>query len=82
MLYFAGAIRCEERYQAGETPSQLYTSDDAEFVSLIEQARNVLASDADTDAKRRWLRDSIEPWNTAGLIDPSVKNRYAYTVTK
>ncbi len=28
------------------------------------------------------IPEGLAPWNTAGLMDPSVQNRYAYTATK
>ena len=37
MLYFAGAIRCEERYQRGETPTHLWNADDEDFVARSQQ---------------------------------------------
>ncbi len=80
MLYFAGAIRCEERYQRGETPSHLWNADDAEFVAVVDRScERLLSSDQDPFET---IRAEIEPWNTAGLMNPACGNRYAYTATK
>jgi FADH2 O2-dependent halogenase len=80
MLYFAAAIRCEERYQQGEDPEALWNADDAEFVRLVDWASQELM-----DVRKRGssldqrLREQLKPWNSAGLMDPAVHNRYAYT---
>ena len=38
MLYFAGAIACEERYQQGEVPSHLWNTDDPAFTNFVTRA--------------------------------------------
>lgn len=80
MLYFAGAIRCEERYQRGETPTHLWNADDPEFVAFVDWAcQQLLQSEAGfTDS----IRQRLEPWNSAGLMNPECGNRYAYSATK
>ena len=82
MLYFAAAIACEERYQAGETPSQLFSADDDGFANAIDDLQSAFASGTPTAALTQQARQKLAPWNGAGLLDPSVKNRYAYTATK
>ncbi|NND99847.1 MAG: FAD-dependent oxidoreductase [Pirellulaceae bacterium] len=82
MLYFAAAIGCEERYQQGETPSHLFNADDNAFVSAVESSCSELVVDIDPHVIADRIRLSISPWNTAGLLDPTVHNRYAYTATK
>ena len=80
MLYFAGAIRCEERYQRGESPSHLWNADDIEFVSFVDRScQRLLRREADVVAT---IRREIEPWNSAGLMNAGCGNRYAYTATK
>lgn len=81
MLYFSGAICCEERYGNGEFPRQLWNADDASFVRVVHQACDRLLSDTGEDVTPM-IRKAIEPWNTAGLLDPVLNNRYAYTATK
>ena len=80
MLYFAGAIRCEEAYQAGESPSHLWNAGDeafGQFVSWVDSRLDTADSSLLSEIRHR-----LEPWNTAGLMDAAVRNRYAYTATK
>ncbi|TWU60378.1 Tryptophan halogenase [Rubripirellula tenax] len=81
MVYFAGAIACEERLQAGETPAAMWSADDSAFVSAVEVACAAIENREIADFESR-VREAIAPWNTAGLMDASVNNRYAYTATK
>ncbi len=81
MLYFAGAIRCEERYQRVETPTRLWNADDVEFVEFVTWACEKLV-DRESGEFHDEFRQRLQPWNTAGLMDPAVANRYAYTATK
>lgn len=81
MLYFAGAISCEERYQRGETPSHLWNADDDTFVRFVDWACDQLVNGQSEDHHDE-IRQRLQPWNTAGLMDPAVANRYAYTATK
>ena len=81
MVYFAGAIRCEERLQASQTPTHLYSADDADFIQAAKQACQAIRNPATTDFAGI-VRDQIAPWNTANLMAPAIKNRYAYTATK
>ena len=80
MVYFAGAICCEERYQQGKNPTHLWNADDSEFVEFAGQA--CLALRQPNNDYRSMIREGLAPWNTAGLMDPKVQNRYAYTATK
>lgn len=80
MIYFAGAIRCEERYQQGQNPTHLWNADDTEFVQFAEQACFALRQP--NNDYQAMIPEGLAPWNTAGLMDPSVQNRYAYTATK
>ena len=80
MIYFAGAIHCEERYQQGQTPTHLWNADDPAFVDFARQACLLLRQPEDEYRAR--IREGLGPWNTAGLMDQSVQNRYAYTATK
>jgi tetracycline 7-halogenase / FADH2 O2-dependent halogenase len=80
MLYFAGAIACEERYQAGQTPGRLWNTDDEAFVATANWACDQLLNAEDDPVDL--IRERLSPWNTAGLLDSGVNNRYAYTATK
>jgi FADH2 O2-dependent halogenase len=81
-LYFAAAIRCEERYAVGDTPTRLWNADDPDFVSLVARGCDRLCSDESTQSVVDRLRVDLAPWNSAGLLDPAARNRYAYTATK
>ena len=81
MLYFAGAICCEQRYGEGDSPTQLWNADDPAFGRVVHEACDRLLSDAGEDVTDK-IRTAIEPWNTSGLLDPDLNNRYAYTATK
>jgi FADH2 O2-dependent halogenase len=80
MLYFAGAIRCEERYQRGDVPTHLWNADDPDFVEFVNWAATKLRVGGKEALEE--IRVAIAPWNTAGLMNPSCGNRYAYTATK
>ncbi len=80
MIYFAGAICCEERYQQGQNPTHLWNADDPEFVEFTEQACFALRQP--NNDYQAMIPEGLAPWNTAGLMDPNVQNRYAYTATK
>ncbi len=81
MVFFAAAIRCEESLNRGDAPAALWCADDAKMGSDVHEACDVITdrNDSDYDAK---VRDLIALYNTAGLMDASVHNRYAYTATK
>jgi FADH2 O2-dependent halogenase len=80
MVYFAAAIRCEEAYQAGEKLTHLWNASDESFLDFVNWFDSVLDS-ADSRMFSE-IRRRLEPWNNAGLMDPLVHNRYAYTATK
>ncbi len=82
MLYFAAAIRCEERMISGEMPRCLWNADDEPFLEVVQACCRELTSSGSTQRAVDFVRRQIAPWNTAGLMDPSVRNRYAYTATK
>ena len=82
MVYFAAAIASEERLGSGETPKALWQADDLEFTSAVRRSADLIRSDADDAQVRQKIRDMIKPWNTAGLLNETNGNRYAYTATK
>lgn len=82
MLYFVAAIHSEERMAAGDMPATLWLADDENFRQAILDASMALAS-ADSDTKVfHEIGRRIANWNSAGLFDRDVGNRYAYTATK
>jgi len=80
MVYFAAAIRCEETYQSGLTPSHLWNACDDDFCDFVHWVDTVL--DRADQVMFDEIRHRMERWNTAGLMDSGVSNRYAYTATK
>ncbi len=82
MLYFAAAITCEERIMAGDTPTHLWNADDDRFVSVANTCCDVLIGKHSTSSAIDQVRRAIRPWNSAGLMEDAVHNRYAYTATK
>jgi FADH2 O2-dependent halogenase len=82
MLYFASAIICEERYDAGETPSRLFNSDNEDFVAAVQQSMALLSGNGRTEEVIDEIRSLISPYNTVGLFDSHSSNRYRYTATK
>lgn len=82
MVYFSAAISCEERILAGEEPQSLWQSDDPLFVQATCEVERVLKSELNDKIAIDKVRRLIEPWNSAGLLDESVQNRYRYTATK
>lgn len=81
MVYFAAAIRCEERLGAGEVPAMFWQADDDKYVDAVRQCDAFIRSHQDDQTVLSRIRQAIEPWNTAGLFESSI-NRYAYTATK
>jgi len=80
MAYFVAAIACEERLLRGEWPKRLWNADDAQFCQTVKQVNMHLRSR--DPLNKAMVRDRLQPWNQAGLFDPLVANRYAYTATK
>lgn len=80
MIFFSAAICCEERYQDGQNPTHLWNADDPEFVAFAEQACSALLQPQHD--YQSMISEGLAPWNTAGLMDAAVQNRYAYTATK
>ncbi|WP_153555810.1 NAD(P)/FAD-dependent oxidoreductase [Roseimaritima sediminicola] len=80
MLYFIAAIDCEERYGAGESVSALWSVDRPELMAAIDDCTAWLQPPGGSlEQLARRVRARLQPWNTAGLLDASAKNRYRYT---
>lgn len=89
MLYFAAAISYEHQFAKGKVnPMDAFLcADDASLVDIVKAAHQKLvgiprdsADRSIADAFAEDIRQWIEPYNIAGLCDPSVKNMYRYTV--
>lgn len=81
MVYFAAAIACEERVLAGEIPSRFWQADDDRFCQAVIDCQQWIRQSSGQPVTDK-IRRRIASWNTAGLMDPSLNNRYAYTATK
>lgn len=81
MLYFAGAIVCEEAYQRGDTPEHLWNAGDTAYADFVSQASVALMDPSRCDFESE-IRERIKPWNSAGLMNADCRGRYAYTATK
>ena len=80
MLYFAAAINSEEFLASGgEVHSPLWFLDNPEFGRLIDATRRQLDQDVTDTELWDWLRPRLQPFQTAGLLDPAVGGRYRYT---
>ncbi len=74
MLYFAGADFTERRRQEGGA-SGFLNCGDASFCSMVDTFYQQMV-DGTIDASS--IASAIEPWNFAGLCDPTKQNMYDY----
>ena len=74
MLYFAGADFTERRRREG-CASGFLNCGDASFCSMVDTFYQQMV-DGTIDASS--IASAIEPWNLAGLCDPTKQNMYDY----
>lgn len=88
MLYFAAATSMEQAPETGMAKASFLRANDAQFRSVLREARQRLAAARHAAAVDRiaaesefaaWLAAAIEPWNRVGLFDDSCHNFYAKT---
>ena len=87
MLYFAAATAYERRRVRGEQVLGFLSADDPVLRQIVrtftDRATNMMAGHMpdqhELDAYDDDLRRAIEPYNTAGLLDPDCHNMYSYT---
>lgn len=80
MLYFAAAIHSEEFLASGgDVHSPLWFLGNAEFGNLIDATNRQLDRNLTDTELWNWLRPRLQPFQTAGLLDPAVGGRYRYT---
>ncbi len=89
MLYFAAATTYEHRRVESrlKDASEFLCADDPGFreaVDSVSKRLQRLMIDGETDSSsvaefEQFVAESIEPFNIAGLCDPSVQNMYRYT---
>ena len=89
MLYFAAATTYEHRRFVDEVDAQnaFLCADDPEFCDVVIKCLNYLTGLVNADGANpvaivrfeREVAQAIEPFNRAGLCDPSAQNMYRYT---
>ncbi|HWB23922.1 MAG TPA: NAD(P)-binding protein [Chitinophagaceae bacterium] len=87
MLYFAATIMYEQRRLRNEDPGYFLSADDMYIKNIVQKSYNDLVailekghpSGEDIQLFTTLVRDRIKPVNTAGLMEPSVKNMYRHT---
>lgn len=91
MFYFAGTIACERarcdspfdlaRYFLNANDIQFRQAAAAGY-DRLQQLLAASPTDREIDSFTDWVRDSIAPWNTAGLMNPASQNMYRHTVAR
>lgn len=80
MLYFAAAIDSEEFLASGgDVHSPLWFAGHPEFGCLVDETGQQLDRNVPDVELWEWLRPRLQAFQTAGLLDPSVRGRYRYT---
>lgn len=86
-LYFMAAIRFEQQLAAdpGHWPTGFMQCRDSQLGAVVREAFRQLkvqnARQTHTETLRfvQFVRESIAPWNIAGLLDPDKRNRIAHS---
>ena len=91
MFYFAGTIACErarcdssfdpERYFLNANDPAFYRAATTGY-SRLQELLTVGATDRETDAFTNFVRETIAPWNTANLMNPSCRNMYRHSAAR
>jgi FADH2 O2-dependent halogenase len=87
MLYFAAATAYERRRVRGAQVLGFLSADDPALREIVrtftDRATNMMAGRVpdqnELDTYEDELRRAIEPYNTAGLLEPDCHNMYRYT---
>ena len=86
MLYFAAAIAYEQERLKGNIPSHYLCADDPQISNLAWDSyytlKNISKSGISDDKIRDYyemMKKGIEPYNTAGLLNPEKQNMYRHT---
>jgi FADH2 O2-dependent halogenase len=91
MFYFAGTIACERaRCDSPFDPARYFlNANSAPFreaaATGYSRLQALLASnstDHEIDAFTAYVRETIAPWNTANLMNPSAQNMYRHTAAR
>ena len=90
MLYFAATIACEQRLLQKKTPGYFLGADNQyitvmaqeSYADLLKIIENRQPSKEDIVWFTNLVRERIKPLNTAGLLNPLVKNMYRHTAAR
>lgn len=90
MLYFAATIAHEQRRIKQEEPGYFLNADDPAIRDMVQKSYadllKIISSQQPTREDIKWftglIKERIQPFNTAGLMEPSSKNMYLHTVAK
>ncbi len=87
MLYFACTIAHEQRRLSNKTPGYFLNADDSRIRKMVYGSYEDLltaisapVTEEEIENFTALIKERIEPFNTAGLLDPSAKNMYHHTV--
>ena len=87
MLYFTATIAHEQRRLKNGAPGYFLNADDSSIKEIVYNSYGDLleiisSSPSEEDVKTftNLIRERIQPFNIAGLLDPSSKNMYHHTV--
>ena len=90
MLYFAATITYEQQLLNGDSPGYFLKANDPYILKIINLSYSELLAIIDNHEPKKddiqnftaRIKDRIAPINTAGLLDPSLKNMYRHTAAK
>ncbi|MEO8824143.1 MAG: tryptophan 7-halogenase, partial [Ginsengibacter sp.] len=88
MLYFAATIAHETRRLKNKLPGYFLNADDSQINKMVydsyKDLMKIVASKNPSNAAIKTftalIRERIEPFNSAGLLDASLRNMYRHTV--
>jgi FADH2 O2-dependent halogenase len=87
MLYFASTIAHEQRRIKHQSPGYFLNADDPAIRNMVQKSYTgllkILSHQQPSREDIKWftsiIRERIQPFNTAGLMEPSSKNMYRHT---
>ena len=90
MLYFAATISHEQRLMQKKPPGYFLGADDPYIIEMVQTSYADLLkiieggqpSKDDVVRFTNLVRERIKPLNTAGLLDPTLKNMYRHTAAR
>ncbi len=90
MLYFAATIAHEQRRIKQQPPGYFLNADDEAIREMVKisykDLLEITENKTPTEDEIKWftsvIKERIQPYNIAGLLDPASKNMYLHTVAK